>query len=99
MAQHVFTPFVSGDFICCKCGVVVIDVCQMQIFNDHDDCISDHDPRCAETSEAIKLHIEEMGELEAISYPYYTPSSRLELKQFMDWLNLADPVKALWGIR
>ena len=97
MAQHVFIPFVDTDYICRKCGVVVANTLQMRAFIDHDDCIPDHDPRCAETNEAIRLHMDEWSEVESI--PIYTPSTLQELKRFYDWLNSADPVKALWGIK
>lgn len=97
MIQHFFIPFIDTDFICCKCGVVVVNADQMQAFVDHDECIPDYDPRCAETREAIKLHIEELDELELVSL--YTPPSFQELQRYNDWLNSADPVKALWDIK
>lgn len=98
MAQHFFIPFIDGDFICRKCGVVVTNARQMSAFITHDDCIPDHHPRCSETSEAVRLHIEQVSELEPIPM-VYTPSSFQSLKEYMDWLNSADPVKELWGCK
>lgn len=58
MHKHAFVPFTGTDFICRKCGQVAANTRQIQSLVDHQECISDDDPKCADTMKGVLDAIE-----------------------------------------